>query len=131
MRLQQQPGVLAFRGLQDYGALKGQSDAVYDQTDAAIRQNEGSGYNATLNLMNNQQAKVSQWAPFFQAMDNQNVSKVGQDMARPAGLAAQPGWWAQGDAGKLRQQPIGSDQPLMQSTNIATPPIAGLKRYRG
>lgn len=125
----------AFRGLQDFPALKQQSDAVYDIADQDIR-NNGMGFNTTIDLMNNQQAKVSPWASLFQAMANRGVNKVGQDAARPHGLADDPNWHMQGDVGALAQLPIGAGKPgvpgnpLMQSNNIATPAMMALKRYR-
>lgn len=118
-----QPQHPAFRGLQDYGALKGRSDQVYDQEDAALHQAPGS-FNNTMAIMNNQQAKVSPWAPFFQSLDDAGVSKVGQDPERP-NLFPSVG-------GDVRPElPLGAASPLMASTNLASPsPLQGLKRYR-
>lgn len=127
------PHGMAYNGLQDYGALKNRSNDVYDQTDADIRSGP-MDFNATMALINNQQSKVSPWAPYFQALDEQGVSKVGQDTARPQGLASNPQWWALGFANGN-----GSGDPYMlgnsPSTNLATPSappakyaLAGLKR---
>lgn len=107
----------AYRGLANYDALKQQSDGVYDATDADLRSQEGyGGFNNTMNLMHNQVSKQSPWAPYFQALENQGVSKVGMDTGRPHGIADQPGWASQGASSTGAQIP---HQPLMDSTNIA------------
>lgn len=62
------------------------------------------------------------WEGLFQAMADQHVTRVGQDAARPEGLADDPTWAAQGDVGQLAGTgdhiPVA---PLMRSNNIARP----------
>lgn len=118
----------AYRGLFDYDALKGRSNDTYDAADAALRAGDGGGgYNATMNIIANSQNKQSPWAPYFQNLQEQGVSKVSQDAARPHGFADIPGFWQQGDAGALAHDPWASADPLMTSSNIATP-MQGLKK---
>lgn len=120
----------AYRGLFDYDALKQQSNGVYDNADAELRQAPDYGsFNNTMSLMHNQVSKQSPWSPYFQSLDNQGVSKVGQDAARPQGIADAPGWVQQGDVGALSGTGYHiPQQPLMDSNNIATPETLGLRR---
>lgn len=107
----------AYQGLFDYDALKARSNGVYDANDADLRNQEGyGGYNNTMNLIANSQNKQSPWAPYFQALQDQGVSRLGMDAGRPHGLADQPGWGANGNLGG--GAPI-APQELMDSTNLA------------
>ena len=125
-----------FRGLQDFGKLQGQSNDVYDGSLANLRDVAaagGGGFNNTMAMMHAGQSKMSPWAPFFQSLDNQHVSEVGMDAARPHGIADDPNH-QEGPFGPFGAGPGGNvptKNPLMASTNIAGPPaIAALKRYR-
>lgn len=75
------------------------------------------------------------WAGLFQAMEDQGVSKVGQDAARPMGIASdptQPGWepTAPDNDNALDAQGL-LNKKLMQSNNIATPvSLQGLRKVR-
>lgn len=111
----------AYKGLFDYDALKARSNANYDSQDASLRAApDYGGFNNTMNLMGNQQNKQSQWAPYFQAMQDQGASKVAQDAGRPTGLATSPNFWSQGDVGNLYETGDHvAQQPLMDSTHLA------------
>lgn len=120
----------AYAGLFDYDALKNRSNAHYDEQDAALRDDQGyGGYNNTMNLMANQQNKMSPWAPYFQSLQDQGVNKLRQDPARGHGIADDPAWAQMGDIGNLSG--VGDQiaaQPLMRSTNLAAPALAGLRK---
>lgn len=118
----------AYTGLFDYDALKARSNQNYDAMDAGLREDGGSGsYNNTMNIMANQQNKLSPWAPYFQALQEQGVNKVGQDAARPMGIASAPGW-GQGLAPLADTGDQIAAQPLMASTNFAHPAMMGLRK---
>lgn len=65
-----------------------------------------------------------QWEGFLQAMQDQHVTRVGQDVARPQGIASdptQPGWENPPmDVNGMTTQDI-ENAHLMKSNNIATP----------
>ncbi len=114
-----------YRGLQDFPGLQAQSNATYDAADRNIRAG-GMGFNTTIDLMNNQQAKVSPWAPFFQALDNQHATNVRQDAARPRGIADDPTSTFNPTGGPFGKFGAGTGEnfqpaPFPESTNIATP----------
>lgn len=119
----------AYRGLFDYDALKARSNANYDAQDASLRHApDYGGYNNTMNIMGNQQNKQSTWAPYFQALQDQGVSRVGQDVMRPHGIADYPSWGQEAMAPLAAMSDQIPRQPLMDSNNIATPPTLGLRR---
>lgn len=79
------------------------------------------------------------WEGLFQAMNEQHVNRVGQDAARPHGIADDPNWQASGDAGALAQTADPNSMSnqdlenyrLMRSNNIATPAsLQGLQKAR-
>lgn len=75
-----------------------------------------------------------QWEGMLQAMGEQGVTKVGQDAARPMGIAddpTQPGWAPTPvDENALTGDEL-LNRKLMQSNNIATPAsLRGLQKAR-
>lgn len=132
----------AYSGLASYDSLKARSNAHYDEEDAALRAAPDSGsFNNTQSLMNNQVSKFSSWAPYFQALQDQGVNKVGMDAGRPHGLASQPEWGAdlalQQDPSTniAGAQPVSHQSRVLNGLNLALPSVsrgqfgAGLKGY--
>lgn len=72
-----------------------------------------------------------EWEGYFQSLADAGVTKVGQDVARPQGLADDPAWQTQGDIGGLSGTGNTiADQPLMKSNSIARPSMRGLLKAR-
>lgn len=119
----------AYKGLFDYDALKARSNQNYDSQDASLRDApDYGGFNNTMSLIGNQQNKQSQWAPYFQALQDQGVSRLSQDVARPHGIADNPAWGQEAMAPLASMSDQLTPQPRMNSTNIATPAILGLRQ---
>ena len=74
-----------------------------------------------------------QWEGFFQSLADNGVTRLGQDVARPEGIAddpSQPGWAppTAAPAQSLTAQDL-LNQRLMKSNNIATPAsLTGLRK---
>lgn len=78
-----------------------------------------------------------EWSGFFESLPN-NV-RMGQDAARPEGIASDPSWYKQGDVGaltpdadpnSLTAQDLENSR-LMKSNNLATPAsLRALQRVR-
>lgn len=78
-----------------------------------------------------------EWAGWFQSLADNGVTKLGQDAARPMGIADAPEFSTAGDVGALHQ-PVNpntltaqdlENQRLMRSNNVATPAsLRGLQK---
>lgn len=130
----------AYRGLADYDALKARSNANYDAEDAGLREApDYGGFNNTMNLIASSQNKQSPWSPYFQSLQDQGVSKLSQDAARPHGIADNPEWQTQGDVGALAPPTnpnamVGQDLEnyrMMRPNSIVSPAVAGLRKAGG